>query len=322
MSEQNKLMSQSESIHSISEILQKMTEERMSDLEEKAANTKSLVVAFSILKTSDKEDVYTTIFNRIQSGEISGDADDFHNVAVNYARHQQPERASDICQTGIRIWPESIDLNADALTYMLDAGDFLTAGKLAENLQKNCPDHSKWNWRGFSFLIEYYFKVQPKEYETAIDTLIQEYKKYLPQEEKAYICDADRYKNAGQIDKAISSLEDAISKLNAPQCALRLADIYFERAKYEDTIRVATLGIAYAAEPQPSVRTAYLIFLRALSKDALYLKNGCAAQEDAKQILAEYELAKKYVSSEEREIINLRMDILATYSQVNIPTES
>ena len=317
MEENKELLTSNRDSHDYSDLIFKLSEMQKKGLEKSATEVTSLIAASSILRESENNAVYTAIFERIQKGEIKGDADDFHNIAVDYARHEQPDRASAICQTGLRTWPNSIDLNADALTYMLDSGDLNSSSKLAESLQNNCPDRSKWNWRGFSFLFDYYLKVQPSGYEEAIDTLIDDYKKYLPYEEKAYICDAKRYINLGQTDQAINSLENALSRLNAPQSALFLTDLYFESAKYEDAIRTATLGIAYAAEPQPSIRTAYLLFIRALSKDALYLKNGSVSQEEAKQILGEYELARRYVSKSEEEVINLRMDILKTYSSLN-----
>lgn len=40
----------------------------------------------------------------------------------------------------------------------------------------------------------------------------------------------------GQHKKAMDALEKAVMHLNAPQCVLKLADVYFECAKYEDAI--------------------------------------------------------------------------------------
>ena len=317
MCEQSEVLARDNDMKNFSEFIQKLSEQHKSNIEEKVSAVTSLMAASSILRETDNDDAYTVIFDRILKGLITGDPDDFHNIAVDYSRHQQPERASIICQTGIKTWPGSIDLYADALTYMLDAGNLVVASELAQNMLNNCPDRAKWSWRGFSFLLEFYLKLQPKGYEEIIDKLIEDYKAYLPHEERAYLCDAERYEKIGQFDKAITCLEEAISKLNAPQCALTLTDIYFERAKYEDAIRVATLGIAYAAEPQPSIRTAYLLFIRALSKDALYLKNGCSSPVEAKQILEEYKLAKKYVSKSEEKVIDLRIDILTTYSSTH-----
>ncbi len=308
--------------HDLSDLIEMLTKNHESSQESRLSDVKSLAAASAVLEEFNNADAYTVIFDRIQKGEITGDADDFHNIAVTFARHQEPERASLICQTGLSIWPGNIDLNADALTYIMDAGDLLAANRLAESLQANCPDRSKWNWRGFSFLFDYFLEVQPKGFEKEIDTLISEYKRYLPQEEKAFLCDAKRYENMGEVDNAINSLEEAVSNLNAPQCALKLTDMYFERAKYQDAVRTATLGIAYAAEPQPSIRTAYLLFLRALSKDALFLKSGCGSSEDAKSILKEYSLARKYVSTSERKIIDFRMDIINTYSSFSISEDN
>lgn len=309
-------LEQSNDAYDLTTLLHRLTEEHKTSVSNRIEKVNSIVAALSLLQNDDSEEIYSTLFEKISNNELSGDADDYHNIAVAYSRHQQPERASQICSLGLKKWPENIDLNADALTYMMDAGNLVKAEELANSLQKNCPDRSKWNWRGFTFLLDYYQTVYPEEQKEQIISLISDFKMYLPQEERAYLCDAKRYESLGEYNKAIESLEDAISKLNAPQCALKLTDLYFERAKYDDAIRTATLGIAFAAEPQPSIRTAYLLFLRALSKDALYLKCGNMAQEDARRILEEYKLAKKYVSSSEARIIDLRMDIIATYASI------
>lgn len=284
------------------------------DTKGKAAIATSLIEASTILKISDNEETYTLIFDRILSDEITGDADDFHNISVDYSRNNQPLRAMEICQKGKKLWPNNIDLNADAVTYALDAGDLKEAANRSEELKANCPDRSKWNWRGFTFLFDYYIKAKPQGYETEIDMLISDYKKYLPYEEKAYVSDATRYQDAGNFEAAINTLEEAVKNLNAPQCALKLTDMYFERGKYGDAIRAATLGIAYAAEPQPGIRTAYLLFIRALAKDALFLKSDNLNRADATEIIKEYMLAKKYVSAREERIIDMRIEILATYA--------
>ena len=155
---------------------------------------------------------------------------------------------------------------------------------------------------------------RPYGYEKKAEILIEDYKRVLPWDEKAYRCAADLYERKGEIDKAITVLEEGISNLSAPQCALHLADLYFERGNFDDAIRVSTLGIAFAAEPQPGIRTAYLLFLRALSKDARYLKCGKMSSEEGKSIIGEYELAMKYVTPREKEVIKQRIDIIQVYS--------
>ena len=287
---------------------------------EKAKKTVSLVEADSIINSSDE--AAQIIYNRIMQGDITGDADDYHNISVSFSRRQQHKKAADICKKGLELWPDDIDLNADLLTYLMDSGDIASANIQADQLEKNCPDRTKWNWRAFRFLFGYYMEARPKGYLEKVEKLVEDYKTILPWDEKAYRCAADLYEHKGDINSAISILEEGISNLNAPQCALRLADIYFEQAKYEDVIRVSTLGIAYAAEPQPGIRTAYLLFLRALSKDARYLKNGALSVEEGNRIIKEYELAMKYVSAREKEIIKQRIDILQVYSGNGVITSS
>lgn len=299
-------------IPDISELLRQINKDG-----EKKSTITNLVQASEALKTSNSEERFDIIFDEIMSGKIFGDPDDFHNISIDFSRNDQHTRAMKICQKGIEIWPTNIDLNADAVSYALDSGDFAAAAEQVRILNMNCPDRSKWNWRGFSFLFDYYNQIRPDGYEIQAEQLVRDYKTILPFEERAYMCEARLLLSTGRYDDAINSLENAISERNAPQCALKLSDLYFERAQYEDVIRTATLGIAYAAEPQASIRVGYLLFLRALSKDALYLRKGIISQDEVRQIIQEYKLAKRYIMPSEQRIVDQRIDILSTYSMLD-----
>ena len=295
--------------------LQAKSAQREQKLESKASRITSLVEADNLLERAFEE-FQESIFEKIITNQISGTADDYHNISVNYSRNQQDRKAADICRIGIQKWTNNVDLNADLLTYLLDCGDIEAASIQAEQLELNCPDREKWNWRAFRFLFRFFVETCPTNYTEKAEALIQDYKRVLPWDEKAYRCEADLYERKGDIENAILALEEGINNLNAPQCALQLSDIYFERAKYDDVIRVSTLGIAYAADPQPGIRTAYLLFLRALSRDARYIKSGNFSSKEAASIIDEYELAMKYVSSREKEVIRQRIDILKVFSDV------
>lgn len=260
------------------------------------------------------------IMDKIFNGTISGNADEYHNLSISFSRNNKPSYAMYVCKAGLAIWKNNVDLNADAIRYALDAGRINDAKKFVNDFIGNCQDRSKWNWRGFSFLLEYYQDVMPEGYKALIEELIGDYKKYLPYEEKAYVAEAQFQIKEGLQDVAIKTLEHAVNNLCAPQSSIMLADIYMEQGKYSDVIRVASLGIAYSAEVQPSIRTAYLIMLRALAKDAMYLREAYSSSNysvtQAKQIISEYKLAEKYVSSRERENIQLRISILETFAGI------
>lgn len=295
--------------------LQAKSAQREQNLESKANRITSLVEADNLLERAFEE-FQESIFEKILTNQISGTADDYHNISVNYSRNQQYRKAAEICRIGIQKWTDNVDLNADLLTYLLDCGDIDGASIQAEQLQLNCPDRTKWNWRAFRFLFRFFVEACPIDYDVKAEALILDYKRVLPWDEKAYRCEADLYERKGDIENAILSLEEGINNLNAPQCALHLSDIYFERAKYDDVIRVSTLGIAYAADPQPGIRTAYLLFLRALSRDALYIKSGNYTSKEAISIIDEYEVAMKYVFSREKDVIRQRIDILKAFSEI------
>lgn len=278
----------------------------------------TLYEAIELAEQTNETEILNKIVQLVEEKRIYGDVVDYHNLAVTFSRKNKDMQAVAICKAGLENWPENVDLNADLIKYAVEAGQGKCVEEYVDNFINNCPDKRQWNWRGFSFLIDYYEAVKPSKYAEKIKELLTEYKSNLPYEEKAYEEEASFYMSQGMCVEAVDTLEYAIAHLCAPQCAMKLADIYMGQGKYQEVVRVASLGIAYSAEVQPSIRTAYLLMLRALSKDALYLKeaytSGIYSVDEAKRTIREYELAGKYVNLRERNTIELRIAILKAYA--------
>ena len=259
------------------------------------------------------------IVDRIKSGDILGDANSYHNVSVELSRKDYDLLALDVCLVGVEKFQSNIDLNADAIHYAMYAGKTDIIGHFVEKMLINCSDKSLWNWRGFVFLIDYYRDYKPEGYISDATELIKTFKEVLPTEEKAYVAESEFLDEIGKHSDSIKVLEYAVENLSAPQCALTLADKYMEQGCYEKVIKAASYGIAFSAEPQPSIRVAYLLMLRAMAKDAIFIKqtaDGSDSVYDAKQILREYELARKHVRIKERSTIDIRMDIIKSYANI------
>ena len=72
-----------------------LSESRKQDsTKQEASEIVSLIRASQIVETTSDEEILSEIYVRIQKGEITGDADDYHNTAVAYSRSQQPEAVS------------------------------------------------------------------------------------------------------------------------------------------------------------------------------------------------------------------------------------
>lgn len=244
------------------------------------------------------------------------DADDYHNKAVDYANRGQKKAAAEFCMTGLkRLFPETyetsimqaesfandskspslnVDLLADTIQYSSDAGDMANAAKHYAVLKEFIP-FQRWNWRAFTFAFNYLLKADPVGNEAECRTIVENYKKYLPHEEKASMAESELESALGNAEQSMNVLKEAIrTHTNAPQCALRLADMQLERGLYEDALATTNYGIAASAETQPSINIPYLYYVRTLATDHLLHKKACSGdpinKEDLDALKEDYEL--------------------------------
>lgn len=220
------------------------------------------------------------------------DADDYHNKACDMARRGNFRRASSTCMDGLKHHPMNIDLLADTIKYSSKSGDMKAADTHYFMLRK--LPFSLWNWRAFTFSCDYLLASDPIENEKEIRLLVKQYKAILPYDAKACIAESELENALGNRDKCMSVLSESIQHYsNASQCALRLADMQFERGMYEDVVRTCNYGLAASAEPQPSINTAYLLLLRVMSKDHILItkaNHDIVKASEANAIRDEYKL--------------------------------
>lgn len=197
-------------------------------------------------------------------------ADDYHNKAIEYVHRDKYKRATDLCIEGLKRYPMNMDLLADTIKYSSKSGDMRVAEAHYLMLRKqpfNC-----WNWRAFTFSCDYLLESNPVENEEEIRVLVEQYKSILPYEEKAYMAESELENALGNHEQSMKVLADSIQHYsNASQCALRLADMQFERGMYVEVVETCNYGIAASAEPQPSINIPYLLLLRAMSKDHILI---------------------------------------------------
>ena len=227
-------------------------------------------------------------------GEGDMDADDYHNKAVGYARRGRNRLAAEVCIDGLKHFPLNVDLLASTIKYSAAVGDMETASRHYTILKNDVPAQ-RWNWRAFTFSFDYLIKGDPIANEKECRILVENYKKYVPYEEKACLAESELEMALGNAEHSMRVLEEAIvSHANASQCALRLADMQLDRGLYEKVIITANYGIAASAEVQPSINIPYLYYIRALAKDYILHKkeydNETVEAEDVDALAAEYEL--------------------------------
>lgn len=207
-----------------------------------------------------------------ETDESDMDSDDYHNKAVDYARWNKCREAAEICQQGLRKFPFNVDLMADMIKYSSKAGDMQTANDYYTALKTKVPFRC-WNWRAFTFSFDYLLKADPVANEDECRTIISQYKKFLPYEEKACVAESELESALGRPDVSMDVLKEAVrTHTNASQCALRLADMQMDRGLFEDVLTTTNYGIAASAEVQPSINVPYLYYIRTLAKDHLLHK--------------------------------------------------
>lgn len=222
----------------------------------------------------------------------SMDANGYHNKAVEYARRDKYKYASNLCIEGLKRYPMNVNLLADIIKYSSKSGDMQVADTHYLMLRK--LPFCSWNWRAFTFSCDYLLASDPVENAEEIRLLVKQYKSVLPYEEKAYIAESELENALGNHDQSMKVLADSIQHYtNASQCALRLADMQFERGMYADVVNTCNYGIAASAEPQPSINIPYLLLLRVMSKDHLLISkanHGTVKFSEVKAIRDEYKM--------------------------------
>lgn len=208
--------------------------------------------------------------------QIYGTADDYHNVAVNYARQNIYDGACKILQYGLLAIPYSVDILADLVRYGISSGQYWLCEEPYNTLSGISKD--RWNWRAFSFSIDYLVEKAnhvssdlernglKQQALTLADQFIEKDKS-----DQAYFDKANILREFGD-DSINNQTEQSVLRcgLNnvkvAPKCALRLADILFEKGDYKEAIENLWQCCNNTFKPQPDVNGSYAFLLLALSK--------------------------------------------------------
>lgn len=228
--------------------------------------------------------------------ESALDADDYHNKAVSCARKSKYRKAAGICMEGLEKYPLNVDLLADTIAYSKDAGDMERAEEYYRIL-RNQVSFRRWNWRAFTFSFDFLLAADPEANEEECRLLIENYRKYLPYEERADMAESELEGALGNTERSMAVLRNALRiRTNASLCALCLADMLMDRGLFEEVIAAAAYGIAASAVAQPSINVPYLYYLRTLSKDHLLHRKECVGEavtaEEVSALKEEYELLR------------------------------
>nr|VFJ53204.1 MAG: Tetratricopeptide (TPR) repeat [Candidatus Kentron sp. DK] len=238
-----------------------------------------------------KSDMAIRVAKQALDSNISGDPDDFHNLAAELGRQNLYSLASRVVLRGLEYFPQNVDLLSSGIKYLSSNGAIDEADKLTERLRAIPKEY--WNWRAFVFLGDY-FELRGR-FDEAF-ALYDAFKQQLPHDERAYAQHGSVFKKWGNHDKAIAIFEEGLRKTRkAPQTALMLAESYIEVGEYAKAIAATERGIEGTAIDQPTANIAAIFWTRATARDALIHTNQITEQAElAKSIglaISDYQAA-------------------------------
>ena len=268
----------------------------------------------------------------VSDSSIIGDNADYHNLAATYAKLDDYLSAFNIVVKGLKQFPYDVDLLADAVKYGSKSGHIEECKKYLSILLSR--PFVYWNWRTFTFVIDFYLLSITWENPDTIEKTLhealkiaREYQKLTSSEERGFVAEAEIYLASSDVDGAIKVLKKAIydsAGMLAPQCCIKYADILAERGDFEKVIEVCRKGLLFTAQDQPTARTGYFCYLSALAKDALIHQDD--AFFDEKRILdtyIDYKTAYKLLKHTHRYTENIidRTEILSAKSGIQFEIE-
>ncbi|MDR0929331.1 MAG: hypothetical protein LBM74_06400 [Oscillospiraceae bacterium] len=226
-------------------------------------------------------DRYYDIINRVQSKELTGTFDDYHNLSVEFSRQSYTDYALLVAKTGVEKFPSNIDLISDCAKYATEVGETDVAKEMLEKL--NEFDKSGLNWRAFTFYVDALnsglvsimvgkkedAKVQAEAELQYTLSVVEQYEAAFPYEDKAYMAEFETYRRYGKTTEALDALKKGVNNcVMAPQCAGKLAERYLEMGDFDNAILAASKAIIGNATAQPGINTGAIFAFRGLARDA------------------------------------------------------
>ena len=111
--------------------------------------------------------------------------------------------------------------------------------------------------------------------------LVDEFKRFHPEKEEPYQIESQLFSYFKDDDMALASLKKAEDTIpNCPKCALKRADMLFERGAYSEACESVQRALDGSIQTQSTVNAGYLHYLYALCNVANSRKNNLQLTED------------------------------------------
>ena len=157
-------------------------------------------------------------------------------------------------------------------------------------------------------------------------TIVDNFKTYFPYDEESYYAVSVAYRELNRQDDELKILEEALLRIKvAPKCALRYADILFNRGLYDESVEAIKRGINDANQTQSSVSQEYIFYLSALSKIAIaFRSNANLKKAEVHDIYSDFNIALKRftrINSSYWQVIQDKTDLLISKTGFPVPDE-
>lgn len=261
-----------------------------------------------------------------------GNADDFHNLAVEYARGEFFSQTCDLLEIGLKRYPYNTDLLADYIIYGASCGRTDNCKLYFDRLME--IPKSRWTWRAFDFSIRYLntildqiggTKEQLQVTKKEMLNLAKAYRAQFPSSEDSYQMEAQVYHWFGQSKDEYKVLTKAMENLNVcPKCCLRVGDILLEQGNYEDAMSAMKRGLGEASQTQSSVNEGYMYYVIGLCKLAISQKNNDTLTEaEALDIYSDFNIALRDLRDREIycQVIETKCHIIKNKTGIDVPDE-
>ena len=223
------------------------------------------------------------VVKAVGANTILGSADDYHNVAVVFAREDEFDYACQFLDKGLQKNSHSVDLLADFLKYGCSCNRQTECEQIFERL---ITLREQWNWRAYQFSIDYLLDV--KNYGSTLDVvkineLVDAFVANEPNQEESYLTKAEWLKKMPIADlknlRGDETFESVLKSVTngtypikrTPKCDLKLADHYYSLGIHlDEAYRLLERCKSNSIEVQASVNRTYVYLLSALCKMSLF----------------------------------------------------
>lgn len=279
---------------------------------------KRIVQYYNDDKINELKAIGEYLENNDVAKSIAGNGAEFHNATVRLTRVGFYDYAYALAKVGHKRYPHDTDLLGDLLCYGLHCKPLEELEKWYEKLIE--IDKRFWTWRAYQFSFDFWMERLPyaesdeklQTWEKIIEDLFSSFKQnfqFLSDKsdcEKAYMMEFEYYTSKGDDKRALEALEEATKNEKTAnkcaQCALKLADRYFETGNYEKSYTYSDIAVN-VKEDQSSIDRGYAYYILAMSLEWKERKNR-SIQANLKQVYIAYYAAYIHLDADRKNLLD------------------